>query len=71
MVGLFFTVIGMETAFRTLGQNGITDPKTLAASVGYGLISTEIGIMIAIFGLPLIIGSLVLHFAGKRNKARA
>lgn len=68
-VGLFFTVIAMVTAFNTLGQNGISDPKVLAGSVGTALVSTEIGLVIGIIGLPLIVLSLILQFARSRRSS--
>jgi len=66
-IGLMFTVIAMVMAFHTLGENGISDPKTLSASIGMALISTEIGIVLGILGLPLIVVALILHFTKNRG----
>jgi biopolymer transport protein ExbB len=48
MIGLTGTVWGMIKAFRTLGQNGITDPSKLAGNIGEVLVATVSGLLVAI-----------------------
>src|SRR5689334_9464944 len=62
--GLFFTVVGMVGAFHTLGQNGISDPQALSTYIGLALVATSTGLIVGvIFGVPLILAAVVLHFA--------
>lgn len=48
MIGLLGTVIGMMSAFATLGATGISDPRGLATSIGEVLMATASGLFIAI-----------------------
>ena len=48
MIGLTGTVWGMIGAFKTLGQNGITDPSALAGKIGEVLIATMSGLVVAV-----------------------
>ncbi len=48
MIGLLGTVIGMMGAFATLGASGISDPRSLATSIGEVLLATASGLFIAI-----------------------
>ena len=48
MIGLLGTVIGMMGAFATLGATGISDPRSLATSIGEVLMATASGLFIAI-----------------------
>ena len=48
MIGLLGTVIGMMGAFATLGASGISDPRSLARSIGEVLLATASGLFIAI-----------------------
>jgi len=48
MIGLLGTVIGMMGAFATLGASGISDPRSLATSIGEVLMATASGLFIAI-----------------------
>ncbi len=48
MIGLLGTVIGMMKAFTVLGSSGISDPRSLAASIGEVLLATASGLFIAI-----------------------
>jgi biopolymer transport protein ExbB len=48
MVGLTGTVWGMIQAFRTLGENGISNPAQLAANIGQVLVATVSGLILAI-----------------------
>jgi biopolymer transport protein ExbB len=48
MVGLTGTVWGMIHAFKTLGDQGITDPSKLAANIGEVLVATMSGLVVAV-----------------------
>jgi biopolymer transport protein ExbB len=48
MIGLTGTVWGMIGAFKTLGQNGISDPSALAGKIGEVLIATMSGLVVAV-----------------------
>lgn len=48
MVGLTGTVWGMIQAFKTLGDQGITDPSKLAANIGEVLVATMSGLIVAV-----------------------
>jgi len=48
MVGLTGTVWGMIHAFKTLGDNGITDPSKLAGNIGEVLVATMSGLVVAV-----------------------
>lgn len=53
MIGLTGTVFGMINAFRTLSQNGITDPSKLAGNIGEVLVATASGLIVAIPGFVM------------------
>jgi len=60
MLGLLGTVIGMIMAFSKIaaaGQSG-TDPKLLATDISFALITTALGLTIAI---PLVMGGNVIN----------
>lgn len=63
MIGLLGTVIGMMGAFATLGASGISDPRSLATSIGEVLMATASGLFIAI---PAFIAYYVF-----RNRSQA
>jgi hypothetical protein len=48
MLGLTGTVLGMISAFSTIGSAGIGDPSALAAAIGEVLVATATGLFIAI-----------------------
>ena len=48
MLGLLGTVIGMVSAFSTLGQTGQADPAQLAGDISVALLTTMWGLMTAI-----------------------
>jgi biopolymer transport protein ExbB len=48
MIGLTGTVWGMIGAFKTLGDNGITNPSLLAGKIGEVLIATMSGLVVAV-----------------------
>lgn len=60
MLGLLGTVIGMIMAFGKIaaaGQTG-TDPKALATDISFALVTTALGLTIAI---PLVMAGNVIH----------
>jgi biopolymer transport protein ExbB len=50
MMGLTGTVLGMMSAFKTLGTSGIGDPSALAGAIGEVLVATATGLFVAIPG---------------------
>ena len=50
MIGLTGTVLGMMSAFKTLGTSGIGDPSALAGAIGEVLVATATGLFVAIPG---------------------
>lgn len=50
MLGLTGTVLGMISAFSTLGTSGIGDPSALAEAIGEVLVATATGLFVAIPG---------------------
>jgi biopolymer transport protein ExbB len=60
MLGLLGTVLGMIQAFGKIAAAGATgtDPKSLADDISFALITTALGLMIAI---PLVMAGNVIH----------
>ncbi len=50
-VGLVGTVIGIINAFRVMGSSKSVDLTTLAPAIGEALITTAVGIMVALIGV--------------------
>ncbi len=48
MIGLTGTVWGMIGAFKTLGDNGISNPSLLAGKIGEVLVATMSGLLVAV-----------------------
>lgn len=48
MIGLTGTVLGMMTAFDTLGSSGVGDPSKLSSAIGHVLVATASGLFVAI-----------------------
>ncbi len=48
MIGLVGTVLGMMSAFGTLGESGVGDPSKLSAAIGHVLVATASGLFVAI-----------------------
>ena len=48
MIGLVGTVVGMMSAFETLGSSGVGDPSKLAGAIGEVLVATASGLAVAI-----------------------
>lgn len=60
MLGLFGTVLGMMSAFGKLGSGSKVDPTGLAGDISLALITTAIGLAIAI-PLSLCVASLTIR----------
>ena len=60
MLGLLGTVVGMINAFKQIAGSGSSgvDPKDLATDISFALITTAIGLMIAI---PLVLAGNMIH----------
>jgi biopolymer transport protein ExbB len=58
MIGLTGTVWGMIGAFKTLGDNGISNPALLAGKIGEVLIATMSGLVVAV---PAFIAFYILR----------
>lgn len=56
--GIIGTVIGMLSAFHTIGQEGEAKPEALASDISFALITTAIGLSIGIIGLILMLTAL-------------
>jgi biopolymer transport protein ExbB len=48
LLGLLGTVIGIITAFSSITQQGVGDPKVLSGGIGQALIATATGLVVAI-----------------------
>ena len=65
--GILATTLSMTHVFATLGATGITDPKTLATSIGHALFYSTIGFAIASIGLVSLITGFVVFLLSKRD----
>ncbi len=67
LLGFGGTIIGMIRAFRTLGKSGGADPDAMAESIGFALMTTATGLMVALTAvIPLIITIVGLVRARRR-----
>lgn len=48
LLGLLGTVIGIYEAFQVIGSKGLTDPGQFASGISYALITTIVGLIVAI-----------------------
>lgn len=55
------TVLGLQHAFSVLVNSGVADPGMMGAAVGEVLLSTFIGIALAVAGLVLLIVCLLYN----------
>lgn len=55
LIGLGGTIMGMMKAFRVLGTSGTADPAKLSGEIGEVLITTFIGMAVALIGVILVI----------------
>ncbi|MBU6428746.1 MAG: MotA/TolQ/ExbB proton channel family protein, partial [Cyanobacteria bacterium REEB65] len=51
LLGLLGTITGMMAAFKLIGNNGLVDPTGVTAGVAQALISTALGLAIALLAL--------------------
>lgn len=58
ILGLVGTIIGMISAFLTMGSAGMEQPEALADDIGFALITTAIGLCVGIVGLILMLVAL-------------
>ena len=66
-IGLAGTVLGMTSAFDTMGTRGVQDTGHLSAAIGEVLVSTASGLGIALLGFPFFITFLVLAIIENRK----
>lgn len=60
VLGLFGTVLGMVRAFSTMGAEGEGQAEALAGDIGIALITTAIGLVVALVGIALIIVAITV-----------
>jgi flagellar motor component MotA len=58
LFGLFGSVIGMISAFQTMGEGGMGKPEALAEDIHFALITTAIGLVVGLVGLILMLIAL-------------
>ena len=57
--GMALTTLGIVRVFELLGSQGVGDPSKLSAAIGEVLISTVVGIVLAIPGFVVMVISMV------------
>ena len=68
LLGVGGTVAGMIRVFNRAADSSGTSPDDLAEGTINSLISTAVGIPLALVGLCLLVGGGVAYFAGGRKK---
>jgi hypothetical protein len=68
LLGVGGTVAGMIRVFNSAAESSGTAPEGLAEEISNSLISTAVGIPLALVGLCLWVGGGVTYFAGGRKK---
>ncbi len=69
LVGFLMTVLSMIAAFHDLSAQGIADPHTLAAHIGWSLTATLVGVIFSALGIVmLIVAGLQMAFAQPTTK---
>lgn len=63
LMGLLGTVIGMIETFQSISLFGTADPKLMAGGISYALVTTELGLAVAI---PLLLLQSFLHAQANR-----
>lgn len=66
-LGLIGTVLGMMNAFTTLGEQGVSDPAVLSASIGEVLVSTAAGVVAAPIGAVILVVCIVVLIRSQRK----
>lgn len=64
LLGVSGTVISMVRAFNNAAESGGASAQELSQGISNSLISTAIGIPIALLGLCLLVGGAIVYFAG-------
>ena len=67
LLGFLVTVYGMARSFAALGDNGISDQRVLAQSVGLALHATMVGLALCLVGVVILVLSLVLRARAGRQ----
>lgn len=67
MLGLLGTVIGIFNSFSVIASQGLDDPALFASGIKYALVTTVIGLIVAI---PHIIGFNYLNFSIERSQEK-
>ena len=67
MLGLSGTVIGMMSAFQSLGQSGTANMEGLSNAISGVLISTIVGTGIGFISLVVFIVTLVCYLTRSKN----
>ncbi len=63
LFGLMGTIIGMLSAFQTMGSEGSENAEALASDIGFSLITTTIGLCIGIIGgIMMLIALFVVKY---------
>ncbi|MEM7011473.1 MAG: MotA/TolQ/ExbB proton channel family protein [Verrucomicrobiota bacterium] len=65
--GITATIIGMSKAFGDLGASGTADPKLMAQSISFSMISAAVGIILFIIGVPMMIAGIAERRRLKRK----
>jgi hypothetical protein len=68
LLGVAGTVAGMIRVFNSAAESSGTSAEELAEGISNSLISTAVGIPLALVGLCLLVGGGVAYFAGGRKK---
>ncbi|SDY36535.1 MotA/TolQ/ExbB proton channel family protein [Nitrosomonas halophila] len=63
LMGLLGTVIGMIETFQSISLFGTGDPKLMAGGISYALVTTQLGLAVAI---PLLLLQSLLHAQANR-----
>lgn len=66
LLGLLWTIWEVIRAFDTVGLSGQSDPSMLSEDISSALVSTAVGLAIAILALPILFLSVVKHRSAKR-----
>ena len=68
LLGVGGTVAGMIRAFNSVAESSGTSAEELSEGISNSLVSTAVGIPLALVGLCLLVGGAVAYFAGGRKK---
>lgn len=71
VLGVGGTIMGMIRSFNSAAESGTASAGELAEGVSNSLISTAVGIPLALIGLGLLVGGLIAFSTGKPESKRA